>query len=214
MNFKGGIAIYPYESFVVSSPYGSRTDPIDGGASWHGGIDLVGVGSKEVRCALGGVVVRSRVVTDASDRTSEWGNYVAVQSGDVVIYYCHLSKRLVSAGDSVAEGDVLGIEGSTGRSTGSHLHFEVRRGNVQENPAEFLRIENKAGYTVTEGGSGSVSGGNDLSAPSSWAEEDVKWAVEAKIMQGDGQSLRLHDGITREETAVMLHRLYRLITGV
>ncbi len=191
------------------SPYGSRIDPISGTPSWHGGIDLVGTGSKEVRCAKGGVVVRSRIVTDTTDRTSEWGNYVAVQSGEYVIYYCHLSKRLVSVGDTVAEGDVLGIEGSTGRSTGSHLHFEVRKNNVAVNPAEFLMIPNEAGFTLD--GNSVISGENGGSVPSKWAADGVKWAVDNGILLGDGCSLRLRDGITREEAAVMLHRLSVLV---
>ncbi len=197
-----------------------------------------------MRCAKDGVVVRSRIVTDSSDRTSEWGNYVAVQSGERVIYYCHLSKRLVSVGDAVAEGDVLGIEGSTGRSTGSHLHFEVRENNIAVNPAEFLGIPNEVGFTVNRGddsvgsaggsdinagdsNSGKVSGngsdggdnsgnnvgsvGNDGSVASPWAADGVKWAVDNGILLGDGCSLRLRDGITREESAVMLHRMFVLI---
>ncbi len=180
---------------------------------------MVGLGSKEVRCALGGVVVRSRIVTDTADRTSEWGNYVAVQSGELVIYYCHLSKRLVCAGDVVAEGDVLGIEGSTGRSTGSHLHFEVRKNNAAVNPAEFLGISNEAGFTVDSGnssggessGNNVGSGGNDGNTASSWAAEDVRWAVDTGILLGDGCGLRLRDSITREESVAMLHRMFRLI---
>ncbi len=171
---------------------------------------MVGTGSKEVRCAVGGVVVRSRIVTDVNDRTSEWGNYVAVQSGEYVIYYCHLSKRLVSAGDAVAEGNVLGIEGSTGRSTGSHLHFEVRKNNVAVNPAEFLGIPNEAGFTFEGDSTDGIADTNGDNA-SPWAAEGVKWAVESGILLGDGRSLRLRDGITREECAVMLHRLLRLI---
>ena len=138
----------PFEmGYKVTSPYGSRIDPFSGVPSFHGGIDLVGV-DKSVRSITGGTVLVSRIVTDTSNRTWEWGNFVAVlaDSGEV-IYYCHLASRAVSEGDRVEVGDILGTEGATGYVTGAHLHLEVRINNVAVDPTPYLSVvetENEA----------------------------------------------------------------------
>ena len=138
----------PYQGEVrVSSPFGWRT--LFGKRVYHNGIDLVGT-DKTVRAVVGGVVGQSIIITDPANRTSEWGNYVRVEGEDGrLYYYCHLSKRIVSRGDKVSVGDVLGIEGSTGKSTGSHLHFEVRENGKSIDPTAILGIKNIVG-TVRE----------------------------------------------------------------
>ena len=138
----------PYQGNIkLTSPYGMRSDPFTGARTMHGGLDLVGQESKEIRAVTDGSVVRSRMVTDKSNTTWQWGNYVAVDcGGGIVIYYCHMSRRLVNVGQRVKAGDVLGIEGATGRATGSHCHFEVRRNGTAINAADYLGIENKVGY--------------------------------------------------------------------
>ncbi len=108
----------PFKSgFRIASPFGTRVDPITGEAGvWHGGVDLVGF-DRNVRAVCGGTVLRSRIVTDPNDKTSEWGNYISVYGEDRrVIYYCHLEARAVEAGQKITAGQILGIEGSTGRS--------------------------------------------------------------------------------------------------
>ena len=138
----------PYQGEVrVSSPFGWRT--LFGKRVYHKGIDLVGT-DKTVRAVVGGVVGQSTIITDPKNRTSEWGNYVRVDGEDGrIYYYCHLSQRLVSRGDKVSVGDALGIEGSTGKSTGSHLHFEVRENGKSIDPTAILGIKNIVG-TVRE----------------------------------------------------------------
>ena len=140
--------ILPYKGEVrVSSPFGWRT--LFGERVYHKGIDLVGT-DKTVRAVVGGVVGQSIIITDPKNRTSEWGNYVRVDGEDGrLYYYCHLSKRLVSRGDKVSVGDAIGIEGSTGKSTGSHLHFEVRENGSSIDPTKILGIKNTVG-TVRE----------------------------------------------------------------
>ncbi len=136
--------LLPYKGEVrVSSPFGWRT--LNGKRVYHKGIDLVGA-DKTVRAVVGGVVGQSIIITDASNRTSEWGNYVRVDGVDGrLYYYCHLAKRLVSRGDKVSAGDALGIEGSTGKSTGSHLHLEVRESGTSIDPTNVLGINNVVG---------------------------------------------------------------------
>lgn len=134
----------PYKGDVrVSSPFGWRT--MNGERVYHKGIDLVGT-DKTVRAVVGGVVGQSILITDPKNRTSEWGNYVRVDGEDGrLYYYCHLSKRLVDRGAKVAVGDAIGIEGSTGKSTGSHLHFEVRENGMSIDPTTIIGIRNAVG---------------------------------------------------------------------
>ena len=134
----------PYKGDLrVSSPFGWRT--LNGERAYHKGIDLVGT-DKTVRAVVGGVVGQSIIITDPKNSTSEWGNYVRVDGEDGrLYYYCHLSKRLVDRGAKVAVGDAIGIEGSTGKSTGSHLHFEVRENGTSIDPTKILGIKNAVG---------------------------------------------------------------------
>ena len=138
----------PYKGEVrVSSPFGWRT--LFGKRVYHKGVDLVGT-DKTVRAVVGGVVGQSIIITDPKNRTSEWGNYVRIDGEDGrLYYYCHLSKRLVERGAKVAVGDAIGIEGSTGKSTGSHLHFEVRENGSSIDPTKILGIKNTVGTVQT-----------------------------------------------------------------
>ncbi len=192
--------IYPYESpFRVASPFGERVDPISGESGvFHSGVDLVGE-TKNIISVTDGTVLRSRLVTDTSNRTWEWGNYISIlTSGGHVIYYCHLAERYVSAGDCIKAGQVIGLEGSTGRSTGSHLHFEVRLSNTPIDPCEYLGIANTVGYAVTK--------------KPRWSDEAIAWAKENGIMQGnENGDMMPEKSCTREEAAAMRYRMYRMI---
>lgn len=135
----------PYKSGTVrvSSVYGWRT--LGGAKKRHKGVDLVGT-DKTVTAAVAGTVGQSIMITDPTNRTSEWGNYVRVDGEDGrKYYYCHLAKRLVERGAKVAVGDAIGIEGSTGKSTGSHLHFEVRENGKSVDPTAIIGIKNTVG---------------------------------------------------------------------
>ena len=144
------MTLSPFESgkYRLTSPYGQRT--LNGVSQWHNGVDLVGVGGTAVCSVCDGTVLSSQIITDKSNRTWEWGNYVSVQAGDgTVHYYCHLASRAVKKGDKVKKGQRIGIMGNTGYSFGAHTHFEVRRNGKAINAAEYLGIPNKAGtYTA------------------------------------------------------------------
>lgn len=134
----------PYKGTVrVSSPFGWRT--LGGVREYHKGIDLVGT-DKTVRAVVSGVVGQSIIITDTANRTSKWGNYVRINGEDGrLYYYCHLSKRLVSRGTKIKVGDAIGVEGSTGKSTGSHLHLEVRENGKSIDPTAIIGIKNIVG---------------------------------------------------------------------
>lgn len=138
----------PYESGKVelTSKFGWRT--LNGSANNHKGIDLVGRTTKAVVAPCDGVVGQSAIFDKATDKTGtwEWGNYVRIDTEDgLKIYMCHLAERKVKVGDKVKAGDVIGVEGNTGYSFGSHLHFEIRKNGVSVNPCTYLGIDNAWG---------------------------------------------------------------------
>ena len=121
---------YPLRKIKVNSPYGVRHDPFTGKKSRHNGIDLH-ARNDEVFAMLDG-----RVVKTGQDWRS--GKYVVLRHGNYTVSYCHLSRILTSKGASVRPGDVVGITGSTGRSTGEHLHITVRYRKKYVNPLVLL----------------------------------------------------------------------------
>ena len=126
----------------ITSKYGYRI--LNGKSEFHSGLDIVGKHSDEVVSVSDGYVLWSQMVTDKSNPTWQWGNYVAVTGVDGnTVYYCHLAERRVKVGDRVRAGDVIGIMGSTGYSTGKHLHFEVRPRNMNaSDAAAYLKLPN------------------------------------------------------------------------
>lgn len=115
--------IFLYEKYRVSSPYGWRKDPFTGKEKFHSGIDYA--------CELATAVHSSAngVVTYAQQRAGYGKCIVISHSYGFSTIYGHLAEFYVSKGDVVTIGKVIGFVGSTGRSTGNHLHFEVRKNN-------------------------------------------------------------------------------------
>jgi murein DD-endopeptidase MepM/ murein hydrolase activator NlpD len=124
----------PVTGGYYSSNYGYRLDPITGHSEFHTGVDIVaGIGTK-VMAAAGGVVSYSGTMP-------EYGNVVDVDHDNgLTSRYAHLSKRLVKVGDVVMKGQLIALVGNTGRTTGPHLHFEVREKGIPLNPNKFLAI--------------------------------------------------------------------------
>lgn len=143
--------IIPFDTNTVrvTSPYGTRT--LNGAKDNHAGYDMVGVGSSDVVAAVGGTVATSQIITDKSNLTWQWGNYVCIKTDNGQYhYYCHLASRAVKKGDKVKAGDKIGVMGNTGYSFGAHLHFEARKsdGRTTVSPETVLGIPNKTGtYT-------------------------------------------------------------------
>jgi peptidoglycan hydrolase FlgJ len=124
---------WPLKS-VVSSRYGWRKDPFTSESRFHSGLDIAADKGTEVKAAMSGKVIMSCNMED-------YGNVVAVDHGKgLVTIYAHNEKNLVKAGDKVEKGSLIARVGSTGRSTGPHLHFEVRKDGTRINPMEFLGI--------------------------------------------------------------------------
>jgi len=119
---------------VISSRFGLRKDPFTSETRLHAGVDIAAEKGTPVKAAMSGEVVMSC-------RMPDYGNVVAVDHGQgIVTVYAHNEKNTVKAGDQVKKGDVIGQVGSTGRSTGPHLHFEVRKNGVKIDPMEFMGV--------------------------------------------------------------------------
>lgn len=114
----------------------------------HYGIDMVGLSDKNIYSTVNGVVVDSRWQND-NDHTAGYGQLVRILDNDTGLYFIfgHLSQRSVSEGDSVTKGQKIGVEGSTGNSTGSHLHYQVSEGwnEGTQNPANYGTFKNVEG---------------------------------------------------------------------
>lgn len=123
----------PVETDWYSSGFGYRIDPFTGRKAFHEGVDFVAETGTSIKAAAGGVVIYS-------DRHPEYGNMVEIDHGDdLVSRYAHASKLMVGLGEVVLQGQKIGEVGSTGRSTGPHLHFEIRHKDKPQNPSKFLK---------------------------------------------------------------------------
>lgn len=109
---------YPLSHIKINSPYGYRKDPFTGKRKFHNGIDL------HARSAKVYAMLQGKVIAVGQDKVS--GKYVTIQHGGFTVSYCHLSQISVSQGQDVLSGDVVGITGNTGRSTGEHLHITCK----------------------------------------------------------------------------------------
>lgn len=121
---------YPLSHIKVNSPYGYRKDPFTGKRKFHNGIDL------HARSAKVYAMLQGKVIAVGQDKVS--GRYVTLRHGNFTVSYCHLSQTSVSKGQSVKAGEVIGITGSTGRSTSEHLHITIRQKGDYLNPQVFL----------------------------------------------------------------------------
>ena len=127
----------PVPGMPVSSPFGSRTDPLLGMMAFHSGMDFRAISGSSVHATASGTVT-------AADYTGGYGNMVEIDHGHgLSTRYGHMSQILVSVGEHVTLGETIGKVGSTGRSTGPHLHYEVRRNGSAVNPVGYLAIGRK-----------------------------------------------------------------------
>lgn len=118
---------------IVTSEYGKRTDPITKKESVHTGIDFGAVAGTNIYASKSGIVKFVRY------KTTGYGYHTAIEHGDgEVTLYAHCSKILVTEGEEVEQGQVIAEVGSTGKSTGNHLHFEIRIAGETKNPRLYL----------------------------------------------------------------------------
>jgi murein DD-endopeptidase MepM/ murein hydrolase activator NlpD len=126
-------SISPVPSGFYSSNFGWRIDPFTGQSAMHEGVDYMVPEGTAITASAGGVVAYSA-------NHPQYGNMVEIDHGnDIITRYAHASRLLVKVGQVVRSGEKIAEVGSTGRSTGSHLHFEVRYKGIAQNPVRFLQ---------------------------------------------------------------------------
>ena len=117
----------------ITSGFGYRTDPVTGGTGFHGGIDFGAPCGTPIKAAGTGVIITAGL------NSGGYGNMTLINHGNgLSTLYGHQSSIIVTAGQSVAQGQVIGYVGSTGKSTGCHLHFEVRVSGTPVDPTGYL----------------------------------------------------------------------------
>jgi len=130
-------SIMPLAAAKLTSNYGMRTHPVIGGRRNHKGVDLAAPTGTPVFATADGIVSRA-------DQYSSYGLYISLQHGAALeTRYAHMSRLVVAAGQRVSKGDIIGYVGSTGRSTGPHLHYEIRMDGVAVNPIPYM-VESEA----------------------------------------------------------------------
>lgn len=129
--------IWPADSRRVTSLFGIRKDPFTGRATFHGGLDLSGDTGDPIYAAADGTVL-------TAERESAHGNHIVIShSNGIKTGYSHLSKILTEVGAKVKKGDLIGELGSTGRSTGPHLHYEVFVNGERVDPQPYLKASRR-----------------------------------------------------------------------
>lgn len=117
---------------LLTSSFGSREDPFTGGSSMHSGLDIANSPGTDIVAPADGVVV-------LAGENGEYGNCVVIDHGrDTKTLYGHMQRFIVKVGQTVKRGEQIGNMGTTGRSTGTHLHYEVRINNVPVNPRRYI----------------------------------------------------------------------------
>jgi murein DD-endopeptidase MepM/ murein hydrolase activator NlpD len=126
----------PVNAAFNSSSYGWRIDPFNGNKAFHEGLDFSAAEGTPIYAAAGGIVT-------TAERTPDYGNIVKVDHGSgLETRYAHASKLMVKVGDRVEKGQVVALVGSTGRSTGAHLHYEIRLNGNALDPRKYLKASN------------------------------------------------------------------------
>ena len=131
--YDGGQFAWPAPKYVrISDDYGNRTHPILGTQQFHNGVDMAAPSGSPILAAYDGEVV-------AADYSASMGNYIMINHGDgIITIYMHASSLSVSKGQTVVRGEEIGKVGSTGRSTGPHLHFSVRKDGNYVSPWSYI----------------------------------------------------------------------------
>ena len=129
-----GIFSWPVKGAITSS-YGYRSDPITGVKDFHTGLDIRGAMNTPVKAPSDGIVAYT-------GWSNIYGNFILIKhDNNIVTMYGHLNKINVKKEDNVTKGSTIGAVGSTGRSTGPHLHFEILKNNKRDNPLNYLSME-------------------------------------------------------------------------
>lgn len=119
---------------LITSKFGNRTDPVNNKKGFHEGVDIRGKHGEKIRSTGAGVVVKAF-------KNGGYGNYVEIDHGNGYrTIFAHMQNFLVKRGEAVKRGQIIGLVGSSGRSTGPHLHYEIRLNKNPINPNKFMNL--------------------------------------------------------------------------
>jgi len=126
-------SLYPVDVPYRSSSYGWRHDPILGIRAFHSGLDFSAATGEPIKATASGIVTASGIAPD-------YGKFIKIKHGDgLETRYAHASKLLVKEGDIVSKEQIIALVGSTGRSTGPHLHYEIRLHGQSLDPRQYIK---------------------------------------------------------------------------
>jgi len=126
----------------ITSPFGKRTDPVNNKKAIHEGVDIRGTQGDRIKATARGKIIKAQ-------KNGGYGNYVEIDHGNGYhTVFGHMQNYLVKKGEYVEQGQVIGQVGSTGRSTGPHLHYEIRLNNKPVNPSKFMKVSDLS-HTLT-----------------------------------------------------------------
>lgn len=194
---KEGMNMRYFEDFVrITSPYGKRISPISGKEEFHTGIDLVKSHKGEIYCVVDGKVTHAQLAKTGSG-LGGYGNAVCiVDKNNSLHLYAHLDSISCKEGEMIKKGQMIGTQGNTGQSAGSHLHYEIRTKSTplhgwgfHTDPIAYLDKYFKEDPVQSD--------------ISTWAIEAQKWAIAQGLTDGS----RPKDFATREEVWTLLYRL-------
>ena len=187
----------------MNSPYHGRFKVTQAYKGYdHKGMDLVGLDSKDIHSTVNGIVERAGRDTNPNnpnDTKYGMGNYIRIKDDATgfVFYFAHLSRVLVKVGQRVQVGDKIGVEGNTGHSFGSHLHYEVRKepdNKTFQDISKHIGIPNKMGqYTQEE----REMRYQKITELPSWATATIKKLLDNGFLKGDEKGLDLSEDMVR-----------------
>ena len=188
---------------VVTCPFGPRVHPVTGKYSSHNGVDVVGA-----RYTLASITAHTGGIVEYAGYNSVLGYHVNIglTNGDMM-QYCHMLNSLrVRVGDIVSTGQIIGDMGSTGSSTGAHLHFGIQKNGQWIDPEPYLYsdyLEDTMTYEDFKAFMAQYESERNEKPVSDWAKE--KW--ERMTASGTFDGSRPHAPLTRQEAAIVLDRL-------
>lgn len=192
----------PAFGWPVTSPFGYRTHPITGARKLHGGTDFGAPAGSPIPSTTGGTVSYA-----GGGWNGGFGNLVKVRQGMMEYFYAHMSKIIARVGQAVKKGDILGLVGSTGASTGPHLHYEARRNGVRMDPMKLK------GYA-----DGGIINSKQLAwiAEGGWAESIIshdpsKRVRQQRIWQETGDRLGFTDDKYSKKMLAELERIAKAV---
>jgi len=209
-----------FDEFRITSPFGWRSDPFTGERKFHTGVDLVLEHQAPIHSFVGGQVVHAKMGATGSG-FGGYGIVVAIKDKYGCLHvYAHLDMAVVTVGQFVDRGKMIGRQGNTGQSTGSHLHYEIRKDSSPQfgwiadrqnncyEPLTYLRE-----YFTKEYERVMTDKFKDV-PEDHWAAKSILKADEAGVLVGVSENeFGLGQAVTREQLAVVLDRL-GLLEGV